>query len=132
MQLLKYKKIIGAALVSVLGLFAAVAFGDTQTIGTLADTVTGSFGSIGKLFIAAAYIAGFGLTIASIFKFKAHKDNPTQVPMGTPIALLVIGVLLVFMPSIFGPAGATVFGDNGGTKGGFDGAGLDTFDQGDK
>lgn len=127
MQLLKYKKIIGVALVSVFGLFAAVAFGETQTIGDLADTVTGSFGSIGKLFIAAAYIAGFALTIASIFKFKAHKDNPTQVPLGTPIALLVIGVLLVFIPSIFGPAGSSVFGDNA-QKGGFDGGGITKID----
>ena len=30
--------------------------------------------------------------------------------MGTPIALLIVGVLMVFMPGIISPAGKTLFG----------------------
>lgn len=88
--------------------FATETGGD---IGTMAESVTKSFSSIGTLLIAAAYVAGFALTIAAIFKFKAHKDNPQQVPLGTAIALLVIGVLLVFLPTLFTPAGKTLFGE---------------------
>ena len=34
----------------------------------------------------------------AIFKFKQHKDNPTQVPVGTPVAMLAISAALVFLP----------------------------------
>src|SRR5262245_53771664 len=108
-----------------LGFFAVLAlcivgqaYGADKTVGDIATEVTGSFQGIGKLIIAAAYVAGFSLVLAAIFKFKQHKDNPQQVPMGTPIALLAIGVVLVFLPSLFAPAGQTVFGDEQ-TAGGF-------------
>lgn len=98
--------------------------GDTSTIGGIAKQITTSFGDIGRLMIAVAYLAGFGFVIASIFKFKQHKDNPTQIPMGTPLAMLVIGIALIFLPSFIGPAGSTIFG---GTEqaGGFKGGGVE-------
>ncbi len=97
---------------------------DTQNIGQIASKITESFGDIGKLMIAVAYLAGFGFVIASIFKFKQHKDNPTQIPMGTPIAMLVIGIALIFLPSFIAPAGTTIFGTGGGKAGGFRGGGA--------
>ena len=50
-------------------------------------------------------------------KFKAHKDNPTQVPIGTPIALSLIAALLLFLPSILGVAGETIFSNKAKTAG---------------
>jgi len=100
------------------------AYATDKTIGDIAQEVTNSFQGIGKLIIAAAYVAGFSLVLGAIFKFKQHKDNPQQVPMGTPIALLAIGVILVFLPSLFEPAGQTVFGGEQ-VAGGFTGAGTD-------
>ena len=94
------------------------------TIGGIASQITESFQSIGKLMIAVAYLAGFGFVIAAIFKFKQHKDNPTQIPMGTPIAMLVIGIALIFLPSFIEPAQKTLFGESGGTAGGFKGSGA--------
>lgn len=124
MKLLKYKAgMMSLFTVSVL-MFSGLAFGQ-QTLGDLADNVIDSFESIGTLMIAASYIGGFGLTIAAIFKFKQHKDNPTQIPIGTPIALLVIGIILVFLPALFGSAGETVFkGEQ--EVGGFKGEGAAT------
>jgi len=49
----------------------------------------------------------------AIAKFKQHKDNPTQIPIGTPIALLFIGAALLFLPTILQIAGGTIFGDGG-------------------
>ena len=49
-----------------------------------------------KLIFSIAYIAGLGFGVAAIFKFKQHKDNPTQVLIGTPIALIAISSALVF------------------------------------
>ncbi|MBN2690014.1 MAG: type IV secretion protein IcmD [Gammaproteobacteria bacterium] len=102
---------------------ALAATGSNQTIGDIAQNITSSFKEIGKLMFATAYLAGFGFVIAAIFKFKQHKDNPTQIPMGTPIAMLVIGVALIFLPSIIGPAGSTIFKDQG-VAGGFSGQGI--------
>lgn len=82
-------------------------------IGTIADNVRSNFSSLAKLITAASYIAGFGFAFASILKFKAHKDNPTQIPVGTPIALLFIAAALIFLPSVFSVSGKTVFGGSG-------------------
>lgn len=111
---------------SVLMLLAAMlcfgtglAFADNGNvgIGQVASNITSTFSPIAKLITAGAYIAGFGFAVASILKFKAHKDNPTQVPVGTPIALLFIAIALIFLPSLFKVGGETLFGANGGTAG---------------
>ncbi len=104
------------------GAFAA---DDVPTLGTLAGNIKKTFQDIAELMIGIAYVAGVGFFIASIFKFKQHKDNPTQIPMGTPIALLMIAVCLVFMPYIIQTSGATFIGGDtkaytagvGGTQG---------------
>jgi intracellular multiplication protein IcmD len=62
-------------------------------------------------------MAGIGFVMASMLKFKAHKDNPTQIPIGTPIALLFVGSALIFLPHIFVIAGYTIFGGTGGAAG---------------
>ena len=104
---------------------AQAAGGGTGDVGEIAEKVTGSFAKLGKLMVAVAYLAGFGFTIAAIFKFKQHKDNPTQIPMGTPIALLVVGIVLIFLPGIIKSGGATVFGEKAQeSAGGFTGEGA--------
>ena len=110
--------------------FVGCAFADADVggnIGGLADNVTKSFQSLGKLMAATSYLAGFGFAIAGVFKFKQHKDNPTQIPMGTPIALLVVGIVLIFLPGIIAPAGVTIHGTAekaGAAAGGFTGVGV--------
>lgn len=80
------------------------------TIAQMAQNVTGQMSAITQLMIGVAYLSGIGFGIAAIFKFKAHKDNPTQVPIGTPFALLTVSILLVFLPGIFKPAAKSIFG----------------------
>lgn len=84
-----------------------------QNIGSVASTIYSNFANIAKLITAGAYIAGLGFSIGAIMKFKQHKDNPTQVPIGTPIALVMIAACLLFLPSILGVAGQSIF--EGGT-----------------
>ena len=119
------KKIMKSALSMCLGMMGfyitnALAAND---IAGIANTITGSFESIGKLMVATAYLAGFGLTIGAIFKFKQHKDNPQQTPMGIPITMLLVGIALIFLPNIISPAGTSIFGE-GATTGGFTGNGI--------
>ncbi|KTD64987.1 hypothetical protein [Legionella shakespearei] len=82
-------------------------------IGVVAAHVTDSFTSLTKLITAGSYLAGLAFSIGAIMKFKQHKDNPTQIPIGTPIALVFIAAALLFLPSILGVTGSTMFGSGG-------------------
>jgi len=79
-------------------------------IGSVATTVTGNLAAVARLITAASYVAGMAFAVGAIVKFKAHKDNPTQIPIGTPI----------FIPTVFKVSGATLFGGSG-TVGGVSG-----------
>lgn len=97
--------------------YAAMSKADVMTLGDMALTITKSFEGLAKLITAGAYMAGIGFVMASMLKFKAHKDNPTQIPIGTPIALLFVGSALIFLPHIFIIAGYTIFGGTNGAAG---------------
>ena len=90
--------------------YGANAFAQQQDVGAIAQNITKTFGSLAQLVTAIAYVAGMGFGMAAILKFKAHKDNPTQIPIGTPIALLFVAAALLFLPTLFGVAGQTIFG----------------------
>lgn len=84
--------------------------GTAKSAGGVAAEIYSSFAQITKLITAGSYLAGLAFSIGAIMKFKQHKDNPTQVPIGTPIALLFIAAALLFLPSVLGVAGQTIFG----------------------
>ncbi|PWY56965.1 type IV secretion protein IcmD [Legionella qingyii] len=94
------------------------AAGGGMSIGGMASTITSSFTNLTKLITAGSYLAGLGFSIGAIMKFKQHKDNPTQIPIGTPIALVFIAAALLFLPSILGVTGVTMFGGSGGSTAG--------------
>lgn len=94
----------------------AVAAGNL-TIGGMASQITDSFTSLTKLITAGSYLAGLGFSIGAIMKFKQHKDNPTQIPIGTPIALVFIAAALLFLPTILSITGETMFGSAGSVAG---------------
>lgn len=93
------------------------AFAQDMTLGGMAEQIVGSFENLTRLITAASYLAGLGFAIGAIMKFKQHKDNPSNIPIGTPIALLFIAAALLFLPTILGIAGATMFGSEGETAG---------------
>jgi intracellular multiplication protein IcmD len=95
----------------VLILMSGTAMASGQTIGTMAEHIVESFESLAKLITASSYLGGLGFSIGAIMKFKQHKDNPTQIPVGTPIAMLFIASALLFLPSILSMTGDTMFDD---------------------
>lgn len=103
---------------SLIALVSQDAAAGNMTIGAMASSITGSFTNLTKLITAGSYLAGLGFSIGAIMKFKQHKDNPTQIPIGTPIALVFIAAALLFLPSILGVTGATMFGSSGGKTAG--------------
>lgn len=91
--------------------------GSSETIGGMASNITGTFGQLAKLITAGSYLAGLGFAVGAIMKFKQHKDNPTQITIGTPIAMVFIAAALLFLPSILSVTGATMFGSSPQTAG---------------
>lgn len=52
-----------------------------KDIGDVATTVTTSAPDLAEAITAGAEAAGAAESVASIEKFKLHKDNPTQIPL---------------------------------------------------
>jgi intracellular multiplication protein IcmD len=97
--------------------FAGVSNDGSLSAGGVSEQIVGSFAQLARLLTAGSYIAGLAFSIGAIMKFKQHKDNPTQVPIGTPIALLGIAAALLFFPSVLGVVGESTFGDKAKTAG---------------
>ncbi|MCW5588610.1 MAG: type IV secretion protein IcmD [Legionellales bacterium] len=97
-----------------------------NSLGAMANTLTSNFGALARLITAGSYVAGMGFGVGAILKFKAHKDNPTQIPIGTPIALVFIAAALIFLPEIFKATGYSLF-QSGGSVGGI--SGVTSFTQ---
>lgn len=85
----------------------------TSGVGGVATQVKSNLGALAQLITAGSYVAGMAMGVAAIIKFKAHKDNPTQVPIGMGIALLFVAAALLFIPSVFKTSGGTLFGASG-------------------
>lgn len=104
-------------ILTILGMMAVLvcteALAAISGVGSVAAQVKTNMGDIARLVTAASYVAGMAFAIGAIVKFKAHKDNPTQIPIGTPIALLFVGAALIFIPTVFSVSGQTLFGASG-------------------
>jgi hypothetical protein len=88
----------------------ALASSGGQGLSDIVNNVQTNIITLGPLLTIVSYIAGVGFAIAGIVQFKAHKDNPTQVPLSKPLVYLGVGAALLFLPSIMASAGTTIFG----------------------
>ena len=79
------------------------------TLGDMAAQITDSFKNVTSLITAISYLAGLAFAIGAILKFKQHKDQPGQIPIGQPIGLTLIAGALVFLPSVISTLGYTAF-----------------------
>jgi intracellular multiplication protein IcmD len=111
------KKVILALLALACFTVGTAALAAISGVGSVAAQVTSNVGNIARLVTAASYVAGMAFAVGAIVKFKAHKDNPTQIPIGTPIALLFVGAALIFIPTVFRVSGSTLFGASGTVAG---------------
>nr|WP_269766828.1 type IV secretion protein IcmD [Legionella clemsonensis] len=88
-----------------------------QALGNISTNITDSFTSVARLITALSYIGGLAFSIVAIIKFKQHKDNPTQIPIGQPLGQACIAAILLFLPSFLGFVGGTLFGTDARTSG---------------
>lgn len=82
-----------------------------MTVNDIADNIIEQLGAARYLIVYGAYTAGLGFLMATFYKFKQHKDNPTQVPIGNPLTMLTIAVLLLYLGNLIQPIGQTIFGN---------------------
>ena len=107
--------LMGIGLVFLLANVAAAQASVGPTVAGLVSTVqTSVLIPVLDVIIAISYLAGVGFTVAGIFKLKAHKDNPTQVTIGTPIFMLGVGIALLFAPALITAAAKSIFNNAGG------------------
>ena len=102
-------KLVKIALFSILSsspVFAADIF-------DVVNKVAGQVTSVETMIKTLAYVVGLGMLLADLFKFKQHKDNPTQVPIGTPAMIMGIGAAMVFLVPLTTPSVETLFADAG-------------------
>ena len=104
-----------------LGGWHALALAAYSDIGAMAQAFSGSSFNYGKLIIGLGYLSGVGFGIASIYKFKQYKDNPTQIPIGTPFALLLVSILMVTMPGLINVTTSSIFGSDNPNQGACEG-----------
>src|SRR5689334_15359289 len=91
-------------------LFAPNTYADAgKGLAGVATNILTGLENIGAAIFAAAYVAGAGFALGAMMKFKQHKDNPTQIPIGTPLALLFIAVALLFLPSLLKVSSESLF-----------------------
>ncbi|MEC8063880.1 MAG: type IV secretion protein IcmD [Pseudomonadota bacterium] len=105
------------AKIAITSSFALLALSGYANIGDMAESINNTFTQIAQLIGGAAYVAGLGFGMAAIFKFKQHRDNPTQVPVGTPFGMLGVAIMLIYLPSLLTNAGSTVFSSDTATYG---------------
>lgn len=76
----------------------------------VAGNITGQATAVSKLLSVVSYVAGVGFAMAGILQFKAHKENPQQVPLSKPIVMLLVAACLLFLPTVMNIAGVSIFG----------------------
>ena len=80
-------------------------------LGRLAIGLLEQYKFFAMLIVGTAFIAGICFFVAAIFKFKQHKDNPSQITIGTPFAMVAISIALIFLPGFIKPAVESLFGE---------------------
>jgi len=104
-------------LLLIFGLNAYANAQSVPTLGDIAQNLTNTFEAITRLITAVAYVSGSGLFLISIFQFRQHKENPTQIPLSKPMMFLALGSALLFFPTIIEITEHSVFGTNAITGG---------------
>lgn len=84
--------------------------GGSENLGNIFEGLTKEKNTYKEILVDFLQLCSFGFFIATVFKFKQYKDNPTQIPVSTPFALLMVTILAYTSTLIIKPATETLFG----------------------
>ena len=89
------------------GSMRALADGDTlgdqlgrMSLGQLAEATAEPINMLTKIFEDVSLVAGICFIVGALLQYRAHRINPSQVRLGAPIFLLILGVVLILLPFV--------------------------------
>ncbi len=77
-----------------------------NSLGDVAENLLGPTAFVTKLVIVACYAIGAILILMSFAQYKIHRQTPKLVPLTTPIALLILGIIALLIPYVTKMGGA--------------------------
>jgi intracellular multiplication protein IcmD len=75
----------------------------SKDLGSIALQITAPVQQATHLLQIICILCGIALSMSSLLKYKAHRNNPQEVPFSTPIMLLLFGLgllALAFIPPL--------------------------------
>lgn len=75
-------------------------FAQAVGIGTAAGNMHDVTKMVAGIVEVIMYVAGVGVFVSSVMKYRLHRQNPQQVHISTPITELVLAIVLVLVPII--------------------------------
>lgn len=92
------------------------AFAGAAKLSDMINNTTASFGNIPNILSVISYISGLFLSVAGLYKFKEHVDNPSQNPLSAGVKRFIAGGMFLTLPymmiavrnSIMGGAGTEI------------------------
>ena len=79
---------------------AAPAMAQDNTVGGVADRISGQLDEFANLLTGAMFLVGIGLGAMAALKFKAHNEDPRSTKITTPIVLAVVSGLCFTVPPL--------------------------------
>lgn len=108
------RKAAGLSVATALAITAMAipALAEGQGIGGVSQTLTDQISGPVRLLIAtAAFVLGLGVGASGLMKFKQHSENPQAVPLTQPLVRVIVGAMLIALPSVLGVGIGTFFED---------------------
>ena len=106
------KKVVNTLGVLALAAMATDVFAAGNSLASMAQNITQQVNAIVSLLSVTAYVSGVGFAMTGVLQFKVHKENPQQTPLSKPVVMMLVATCLLFLPTILGTAGASLFGEN--------------------
>lgn len=86
-------------LISIAATYSIPAFSQVG-LGQVAGNATTATDLMTSVLCDIFYVIGIAFVVASVVKFREHRDNPSQTPLMRPVMFLIIGLLIGVFPFI--------------------------------
>jgi len=88
-----------------------------QSVGDIADGLTGQITNVNNVITITAFVIGVALAIMGLLKFHANSKNPNDPSnkMSTAFILIFVGAALVAIPAVLGSGIQTIWGGGADT-----------------
>ncbi len=97
----KWILVIVASIFSLIHIVDALAVDVSgPSVGGMAQSILVPIDAMTGLMYKICYVLGGAMIVGSGIQYKAHRDNPQQVPLNRPIFLLLVGLVLIALPLI--------------------------------